>query len=334
MLIIEFFIVFVNIYLYICDGMEKEIINDYINGLNVKILGKKYHTSPKKVTKILLKNGIDVHDPSRSFGPRKKMPDGFWQIKENNELSASKFRNRREFSRGNSVAYKIALKNGWIKEYDEKYFSKDIKYYGFDEPIHVVYSYEFSEINYVYVGRTMDLKRRDCSHRSPSQNDSVYNFAKEHNLKIPEVKILSKNLVAKESQRLEDEFKNKYAQDGWNLINKAKTGENTGSLGSSQRKWTYESCRKAAESCKNREEFKNKFSRAHIVSRKNNWISVFFPNKSKKENGCFDTLEGCKEACRNFNSISQIRKEYPFLYHKILKNKWSEEIKKYINELR
>ena len=307
--------------------MEKDIVNDYKSGINVKKLEKKYHISSVKVKAILLKNGIDIHDPNRNFGPRRKMPNGYWDIKEHNEYAASKCRNRGEFSRKNSTAYNIAIANEWIKEYDEKYFSKEIKYYGFDEPIHVVYAYEFFTLNYVYVGRTMNLKRRDCCHRNKTQNDSVYKFAKEHNIEIPTVKILSEGLVAKESQRLEDEYKKKYENNGWNLINKAQTGENTGSLGSTPIKWTYESCLEAAESCKNREEYKQKFSRAHNIARRNGWIESFFPNKSKRDNGCFDSLEKCAEASKKYSSIMDIRRNYPFLYHKISKNKWTRQIK-------
>lgn len=308
-------------------GRDTEIVKDYISGINTKKLQNKYHTSHRNIKAILLKNGIDVHDPNRNFGPRHKMPNGYWNIKEHNELAASECRNRKEFSSKYVRAYKIAKEYEWIKEYDEKYFSKEIKYYGFDEPIHVVYSYEFSGLNSVYVGRTMNLKRRDCCHRNQTQNDSVYKFAEEHNVEIPVVKILAEGLIAKESQRLEDEFKNKYAESGWNLINKAQTGENTGSLGSIPKKWNYDSCREAAESCKNREEYKQKFSRAHNVARRNGWIESFFPNKSKRDDGCFDSLEKCAETAKKYSSIMDIRRNYPFLYHKISKNKWTQQIK-------
>ena len=306
--------------------MEKEIVKDYINGLNTKKLEAKYHTSHRKVKSILLENGIDIHDPNRNVGPRHKMPNGYWNIKENNEKAAGECRNRKEFSKKHSVAYNIAKENGWITEYDEKYFSSDIKYYGFDDPIHFVYAYEFSDSS-VYVGRTMDLKRRDLCHRNKTQNDSVYKFSIEHNLVIPDVKILESGLTATESQELEDKWKNNYETNGWNLINKAKTGLNTGSLGASPRKWTYETCREAAEACKNREDFKKKFSRAHNISRKNGWIEAFFPTKSKRDNGCFETLEDCAKEAEKFSSIMDIRKNYPFLYHKISKNKWTNNIK-------
>ena len=306
--------------------MEKDIINDYKSGVNVKLLGEKYHTSPKKVTKLLLENGIDIHDPNRDFGPRKKVPNGYWNCKENNEIAASKCRNRNDFSNKNSTAYKVALKNGWLKEYDEKYFTKEINYYGFDEPIHSVYAYEFSDSS-VYVGRTMDLKRRDLCHRNKTQNDSVYKYSIEHNVEIPKVKILEEALTATESQRSENFWIETYRLAEWNIINKASTGENTGSLGSIPRKWDYETCREAAETCKNREDFKKKFSRANIISRKNGWIEAFFPTKSKRDNGCFETLEDCAKEAEKFSSIMDIRKNYPFLYHKISKNKWTNSIK-------
>lgn len=312
--------------------MKKNIVNDYKSGINVKILAVKYHTSSKKVKSILLENGIDIHDPNRNFGPRHKMPDGYWKIKENNERAASECRNRREFSKKHVNAYKFAKETGWINEYDEKYFSKEKKYASFDEKIHIVYAYEIPSLNHVYVGRTMDIKRRHCSHKSSSENDCLYKFCSSNNINVPEPKILISGLTAVESQYYEDKFKNEYENNGWITLNKAKTGINTGSLGARPRIWNYDTCRDAAEHCKNREEFKKSFSRAHIVSRKNGWIDDFFPQKDRVEVGYFNVLENCIKEAVKYNSIMDIRKNYPFLYQRISKNKWTEQVREAINK--
>ena len=179
-----FFFFFNDIYLYISNVMSNlEIVNDYRNGINVSKLEKKYHTSSKKVRIILLENGIDIHDPNRDFGPRRKMPNGYWKVKENNEKAASECRNRREFHKKHCVAYQIAKANGWISEYDEKYFSKEIKYASFSDKVHVVYVYEIPDFNAAYVGRTLDLKRRHNCHKNSTQNDSVYKFCAEHGIR-------------------------------------------------------------------------------------------------------------------------------------------------------
>ena len=312
--------------------MEQDIVNDYKIGINIQLLEVKHHKSHKLIKEILLKNGIDIHDPNRDFGPRHKMPDGYWNIKENNEKAAAECRNRREFHKKYVNAYKYAKNNGWINEYDEKYFSKEIKYASFDDKVHVVYVYEIPEFNAAYIGRTLDIKRRHSCHKNSTQNDSVYKFCSEHDIDVPEPKVLVAGLTAVESQEYEDKWKNRYEENGWTLINKAKTGVNTGSLGAAPRKWTYETCREAAETCKNMEEFKKNFSRAHNVSRKNGWIKEFFPEKDRVEKGYFDSLENCIKEAVKYESIMDISRKYPFLYQRISKNKWTEQVRSAINE--
>lgn len=310
---------------------KKKIFEDYKNNIATRNLAKKYHTNTYNIKNILYEMGVDINNPNKTVGI-KRMPSGYWSIRENNEALAKTCINKREFGKKSSAAYKIALKNGWIEEYEKLYFSDKKNFPSYNLPIHIVYSYEIKEFNSVYVGRTTDLKRRDKSHRNPVDNDTLYYFCKNNNVEIPKPIILEENLTAIESQEKEGEWVNTYQNSGWNVLNKQKTGIGKSSLGSTAPKWNYETCKVAASTCINKEEFKKKYSRAHNVSRANGWIDEFFPYNSKRNNGCFDTIEGCKEACKGFKTILDIRKHYPFLYHKISKNKWTEEIRKYIGE--
>ena len=310
---------------------KEEIFEKYKNGINTKKLSKEYHTNTYNIKNVLLELGIDINDPNKSVG-KIKVPNGYWYIRENNETLAKTCRNRSEFRDKSSSAYKAALKEGWIDEYEKLYFTDKKNFPSFDLPIHLVYAYEIKEYNSVYVGRTTDLKRRDKTHRNPTDNDTLYNFCNSNNIEIPKPIILDENLNAFESQDKENKWIKTYKKNGWGILNKQKTGIGSSSLGSTAAKWNYETCKSAASLCKNKEEFKKKYSRAHNVSRTNGWIDEFFPFNSKRENGCFDTLEKCKEACKGYNTILGIRNNYPFLYHKISKNKWTEEIRKFIVE--
>ena len=153
-----------------------------------------------------------------------------------------------------------------------------------------------------------------------------------NNVEIPEPIILEENLTGKESQEKENFWLDYYVSNGWNKINISKTGICSSSLGSIAKIWTYEACKEAAKKCTSKEDFKKRYSRAHNVSIKNKWLDEFFPFNMKRENGCFDTLEACLKASNGYTSIMQIRKEYPFLYHKISKNKWTDSVRCYINE--
>lgn len=312
--------------------IKERITEDYKNGISTKKLESFYHIHSSKIKEILLEMGININLPNKGFGPREKKPKDWWNDKSHCEEIAKQCRNRREFNKKSSSAWKSSKENGWIDEFSEKYFSDRPEFSSLNSPIHCVYVYEIKETHSAYIGRTTNIKRRDNDHRSEKMNDTVYKHCKEHSILIPLPIILEKELTATESQIKENEWREKYLFTGWSILNKAATGKGSGSLGSIAIKWTYETCKTAASMCKNKEEFKKKFSRAHNVSRENKWIDEFFPFNSKKNDGCFDTLEGCKEAAKGYKTIMEIRKEYPFLYRKISKNKWTNEIKDYIGQ--
>lgn len=311
------------------DKEKQEIYEMYQNSLGTVKIAKYLHTNPTKIKNVLLEFGIDIHDPATTVGKHIK-PKGYWDTKEINENAASSCRNRREFAAKFLAAYKSAKIHGWILDYDKKYFTGGTKYISFDDPIHVIYAYEINETKSVYVGRTIDLRRRDLCHRNETQNDSLYKYCMANGLEVPEVKILEKDLTALESQEAENSWIDIYRSAGWNIINKASTGVGSSSLGSMPRKWNYGTCKEVAELCVSKEDFKKKFVGAYNVSRKNGWVNEFFPNNMKKQNGCFETLEACIEAAKPYKTIMEIRKCYPFLYQKISKHKWVEEVRKHL----
>ena len=314
------------------EKIKREVYEMYAKNIGTVKISKQVHTSPQKIKEILFGLGVDIHDPNKVIGKRIK-PKGYWNIKENNERAASECRNRAEFCRKYIIAYYAAKNFGWIFEYDKKYFNGDIKFVSFDDPVHVVYVYEVSETHAAYIGRTLDLQRRDLCHRNKTQNDTLFRYCQEKGVDVPRVKVLEEGLVAVQSQEREDYWKRRYRDMGWDIINKASTGIGSGSLGSMPRKWNHETCKEVAELCVSREDLKKRYVGAYNVARKNGWLKEFFPNIMKREDGCFNTLEKCKEAATGFRTIMEIRRNYPFLYRRISKNKWTEEIRQYLNTI-
>lgn len=98
-----------------------------------------------------------------------------------------------------------------------------------------IYTYEFPELNYAYVGRTVDIASRDRDHHS-RKDDSVLRFAKEHGVEVPDPKIIVDDITVKEGASFEDKMIDLYRSIGWNMINSVKGGS-LGGLGY-QRKWT------------------------------------------------------------------------------------------------
>lgn len=309
----------------------EEILRLYVDErVSIKNIAKITHHGYKTVRDYLIANGINLGDPEKEVGPKKK-PNGYWGIKENNEREASKYEKSSDFYNHSSNAAKYALKNGWMDEYYEKYFKKEIRYKSFNDRVHLIYAYEFQDIKMVYVGRTNNLNRRDYSHRKATSGDSLSAFSTLVKEEIPKPIVKECGLTAKESLVKEDYWINYYKNTGWSIINISKTGENSGSLGSIPRKWTYDTCKELAATCKNKEEFKKKSSRAHNVSRENGWIDEFFPEPWRTPDGSYDDIEKCKKECveRGYKKLTDVKREYPFLYRKICKHKWNDEFRKF-----
>jgi len=301
------------------------IIEDYSNKISTVKISKKFRTSPQKIKNILMDNGIDIHDPSKTVGFTRK-PNNYWENRDNISEAMKKCKTRREFSQKYSRAYSIAREKGWYEEMANLYFNKEDSFNNYTAKIHMVYAYEFKELNHVYVGRTLDLKRRHREH-SKDEKDGVFKFAKDNGCNIPNVRILEKDLTAEESQIQENFWIEDYLRHKWLIINKSSTGINKSSLGGSFRKWNYEKCKIAASKCTSKEDFKNKFVGAYNISRKYGWIYDFFDFNLKKENGCFNTFEQCINEIKKYKTLGGIRKNYPFLYHKICKNKWNDKVR-------
>lgn len=211
-------------------------------------------------------------------------PKGYWNNYERCRELALKCKTRSEFHNLNSTAAKYSLKNGWIDSFD---WLADDRIFN-NKKVDSVYAYEFVDSNAVYIGRTLmrRQKERDKEHRlgyailSNQRNtiyrDSVLLFAIANNCDIPPMTILEKNLTLQEGRDREDYWVNIYKNNGWHIINKAKTGINCGSLGSLNRgKWTYEACKEIALTCKSLSEYKLLNGSAYAASRINNWLKDY-----------------------------------------------------------
>ena len=231
------------------------ILKGYAEKISTVKLSKTFKTSPKKIKEILLNNGVDIHDPNKNVGCNRK-PNNFWENKDNIYNAMKECKTRREFSQRFSRAYMIARENGWYEEMANSIFKKEDAFNNYNAEIHIVYAYEFKDLNSVYVGRTLDIKRRHREH-AKNEKDSVFKFIKKNNRKLPEVKILEQNLTAENSQIQENFWLEDYLRHKWDVINISSTGLNKSSLGGSFRKWNYEKCQIAAAKCKSKEDFKN-----------------------------------------------------------------------------
>lgn len=181
-----------------------------------------------------------------------------------------------EFIEKYPSAYTIACRNKWNDNYT--WFERQENFV--TDKMHCVYGYFFDELHTVYIGRTNDTKRRDWEHKN--LDCPVRRFADKNNVQVPNMFILEKELTRDESLIYEQLYEEQYRLYGWNLINTARTGLYSGSIGGSQRiKWSKVACYEASLKCNSKTEFQKNYSRAYQKSRKSGWLDEFFPNVKK-----------------------------------------------------
>ena len=191
--------------------------------------------------------------------------------------AAKKYKSKSEFRSKCVGAYTAALKNGWLNSYT--WLKRQNRTGG----VYCVYVYEDTTNKYAYVGLTCNYGRRDNEHRKGQLKRGVRKFDclyKYFNGNIPDGHIKVNMLTAEEAQYYEFFYATKYIDDGWSLINKAKTG----SLGTGVVKWDYNTCFKEAKKYNSRGEFAKKSKGAYECARMNGWLDDYdWFNKSWAE---------------------------------------------------
>jgi predicted GIY-YIG superfamily endonuclease len=189
-----------------------------------------------------------------------------------------------------------------------------------------VYAIEFSD-NSVYVGLTYDYRARFQGHIiKKSSNPLVEKKKKTKRYRWVE---FNKWLDLEEAQKEENRIKTKYIKSGWNILNRAKTGKGSGSLGSARIIWTDTKIAECASLCKTPGEFKLKFPSAYrrVIMQKKELIPRIYRHMSqgKKPNGYWLIKENCRNAAAKFKKRSHFKEKYARAYHVSRENGWLKE---------
>ena len=230
---------------------------------------------------------------------------------------AKKYSTRSEFEKGCGSAYAAARKNKWIDDYDWMIEGR-IKL--FNDKLDSVYVYIFSD-NTANIGRTLmkQQKNRHIAH----QNDNVGLYAKYNNLNMPNMQILEENLTLKEGLEREDYWLNWYKNNGYNVLNKAKTGVGSGSLGAIDNgKWNYETCYQEAKKYSTRTEFNKGSSGAYKIACKNKWLNDYSWFEEVRKPMGYWTYETCYEEAKKYMSKYEFQMKNKGAYKIAWKNKW------------
>ena len=262
----------------------------------------------------LKNNWIEQYD----FLERKRKPRNYWTY-ENCYKAAEKFDKITEFEKKYPSAYKKAKDNNWFDDY---HWLVDDRVNIITDKIDLVYSYEFAEQKYVYIGRTLMRRKvaRDWEHIF-EKNDAVSCFAKQNGISVPEMKVLESDLTIKEGVEKESFYIEKYKSEGWILLNKAKAG----SIGTiAKGRWNKKTCYEEALKYTTKSDFRQNSCRAYEYARQSGWLKDYYwlGKKQRKLKGSKYTYEVCFELAKECAYRANFEHKYPQAYKISKSNKW------------
>lgn len=234
---------------------------------------------------------------------------------------ASKYSTLAEFEKENKVAAAVSRKNGWIDGFD--WLKRGYK--KFDTHCDNVYVYVFENEHAVYVGRTINTDARDREHRK-SNSSAVFIFSQQTNAAIPSMKILESGLTLKEGLDREDYYRKKYERSGWKVLNKAKTGVKSGSIGSlGAGKLSKRYCVCVAKKCSTLKQLRNEYPSVYNKSLSKQWIKDYKWLSVERHGSGYWTKERCAEESKKYKTRTEFQHMSSGAYGKSLKEGWLNE---------
>jgi predicted GIY-YIG superfamily endonuclease len=229
---------------------------------------------------------------------------------------AKKYNNYNTFRlKENNSVYNKTIRNGWIKDYT--WLKRGVR----DNTNNIIYVYEFKDLNYAYIGRTMNIQRRNYQHLNDIK-DSVYNFILLHNIPKDKVKyqILEENLTIEKSAEKECEYIDLYKNNKWNLINIAQGG----SIGGFVVKWTFEECKNKAKEFHYLKDFYDNYPFAANKSARNGWLKEFTWLERFKPKNIY-SYDECLEVAKKCNTWYQFKNKFSSYYSFAKRNNWLKD---------
>lgn len=222
---------------------------------------------------------------------------------------ARKCSTKKQFKNLYGGAYSKAYNKGWLNEMNWFPSFKECNGY-------CVYAY-IDELSYsVYVGLTIDMDRRDKEHRNTITSVST------HFTTIPQPQILISGISQKQAQYWENWYKVEFQIQGYNVLNKGKTGVGVGSLGGFG-KWTKELVYEESKKFTTLYDFSRQRSQAYTIALKNGWLNemIWLERKCKRWNK-EEVFEESKKYISKKDFENGCRTAYTLAY----KNKWFSEM--------
>lgn len=244
---------------------------------------------------------------------------GYWTLDRCKEI-ALKYESKRDFRLYDNSAYSASKRHGYIKTICSH--MKPLN----NANHRCIYSLEFAETNSIYIGLTYSMEMRQVKRMNKS-GDTVTMYIKETRL-VPIYKQLTDYVEVSEAIRLEEELVEKYKKEGWNVLNRAKTG----SIGWTGRKHRYsdlEYVKSIISEYTSVIDLINRNKALYLKIREYGWRDIIYPmlNYKKRYPSSYWTKENLIEHTKNFKSVTEFKKKLMSGYKVACKNKWINEIR-------
>lgn len=213
------------------------------------------------------------------------------------------------FIHKNRGLYVFSREIGWYANYPWKTKTREGN-------IYLIYCYKDEDDDAIYIGLTSNLKKRHSEHKC---TETVLNHFSQKERSVPEPIVLENCLTATEAKIREGYYCESYASEGWTLINKAKTGEKSSSLGGNNNdKWTYETCYEESKKYKTKTKFQIGNVSAYRKALNSGWLDNWFHNVDKTK----WTREKCYEEAGKYHCKAELRIKNQSAYNSALRNGW------------
>lgn len=242
------------------------------------------------------------------------------------EQIAKRYTTLSQFTKENKVASSVARKRGWLDKFT--WLARSLNPY--INCMDNVYAYVFKDAKAIYVGRSIHLQERDYSHRNSSKS-SVYNYAKRNGFEIPKMTVLDSNVSLEDGLFKEDLYVQGFKLFGWKVLNKAKTGVKSGSVGLIREgKWNEATCYAEALKYIRFIDFQKCSPSAYNKATKNGWTKqytwlkrrVVLPREPANPKKFIYDFDKCHEIAKGCNTFSKFRDRHPGAFKASLANGW------------
>lgn len=179
---------------------------------------------------------------------------------------------------------------------------------------YLVYVYEDPENKYAYIGLTRNLIQRHKAHKYGGKKpDSVCRYFLDIGMDFPLPKVVEENLTQIEARTEEGFWVEEYRKNGWNIINRAKTGRYSSSVGSGSYVILDElksHLLKEAKKYKNRAQYMRECPSHYYTCLEMGWLEDFFGKPERRRKGYWN-IDKCINAAKECKTREEFFKKYP-----------------------